>query len=293
MFLYCTPVNGFSNRLYTILSTLRIAKKHAIPFLLGWKVNMDTPFFLGDYIHTNFPLIEIEDFANNTCIVERVYGRAILSIEKEIKNGPVMITGADGTSWLHFIFAREDIENFDKEKQLLLTEELRTTFYENFRPNKTVSLILEAVRLAINLNSRKRTIGIHVRRNTGADSSDWSKPNLTLIAKYATEVALHRSCDCAVIVSTEENATEFIKSSLASVGVKTVVPTEVYGIKEEGLNTVIDFLILCELDELLRRAESTFAALPQLLGNMTAVVYSANSECLELSSPYVLTGAAL
>lgn len=264
-----------------------------MPFLLGWKKSNDTPFFLGDYFDTNFPLIPVEEILENSCRLERVYGRAVLVFEEDENTVPIKVNGADGPSWLHFIFTKEDLQNFDKNRQLILTEELRDTFYQNFQPNRRTTASLDAVRGEIAKVKRKKTIGIHVRRTTIHDTTDWGEPSIPIIARYATDVAVSKSCDCAVVVSTDMLATQSIKSSLASVGLTVVVPMEIHGLQDEGLRTVVDFLVLSEVDELFRRADSTFSALPQLLGELTATVYTGNSTGLGVSEPYVLSGAAL
>jgi len=271
---------------------LRLARKHGSPFYLGWKVDSDTPFYLGDYFDLSFPIFPIDNFEENNCNIDRIIGRTVINLNAQKTSVPTVINGGDNGSWLHFIFATEDLSEFNDAKRSIITQEIRNTFNVNFRLKDRVSEALVSIRTAIVSASKLNTIGIHIRRNTTADHSDWSKPSLDWLAKNATLAAQLFSCDCAVLVSTDADASSAVGACLRESGVAVVIPNKFCDSSDVGLVTIVDFLILCQMNALFRRVDSTFSALPQLLGGVTAVVYTA--ECaLGVSEPYVMSGAAL
>jgi hypothetical protein len=285
--LYCQPINGLANRMMFMLSAMRIARRLNYEFIPIWdREAVVDDSTMGCSFQDLFESLDANSKKTdglNLTEYSTELGRNILDTSS-INGGDIFIKG------FHFIFDLNDILLFNNDPSYsrIITKEIQSE-WRSLRPIDNFIHYVE---------QDKFDLGIHIRRSTHIKSvnpdfaKDWSVPSDARLVDLLIQTIENENIKRIFLCSASMQTIDFIASHLRSYDLK-VSNTSNWDLDVSSVQDAFkDFLTLTSCRLMFRNRESTFSALPSLLGSTKEFVYSDNGELTELV-PLIFNGAGL
>ena len=267
--LYCEPLHGLGNRLMFMLSALRLSIKFKRKLVFVWSPdkNIDCNF---DDLFSNF---EFQTFTPNLPVEESIANhRYVVDLDNK---RDIYLKG------FHFIFTPND---FYLSKEDITLEHIKCW-------NKIL--------FSNSIQSLKSTnyydMGIHIRRSSILDTTDWGKPTSDIILNGIMNTIQSKESKIKDIYISSNNPAElnYMKEILSKdfhifSSNSTTFSNDLDSIK----SSFSDFFSLINCEYIFRRDISTFSALPSMLNASEEYLYTEDSKLIT-RKPLILSGFAL
>ena len=295
----CEPYHGLGNRLLTIGSSCRLAKKSNATLAVLWRHdrNIDVPFhvlFGNEFTTVNSPPTGIDryDFKMPPA------PRAIFSDDNQ------QIVYFSG--WTHAILAPTDlsVENLNQVSNEIANE-IRLLF----------RYFLSSIKPHLSTVNFPDTLGIHIRRNTDVERefaarlsinnfenstqphpelTNWNHLSHDRILDLCTGALKICGLKSVFISSSDHALKERLGRSLTQQGLEVKMSLyKYYGSDNQSIiEAMTDMLLLSRCGCILRSSKTTFSAVASLIGSRREIVFN-DSLRLQPSVATILKGNAL
>lgn len=284
-----SPTSGLSNRFLGLVSHFRLSKIYGREFSLFWNYSPECSFPLGSYLdlpfsvtYTNYSLL-----SNNPIIKHPILTRSYTS-NSELQN--IVLGG-----WHHALWDVSDMQQIINIRShvSVLNEDFRSILISLLNPTRFLSDTLRYFPSSFD-------IGIHIRRYSDYENNqiyrlnDWSKPNSSLLMdSVLSQIQAIDKVDTIFLSSPDLVIAGHLSARLRSKGYEVIntISLQKYRSLQECL-ALVDFMLFSRCKSVIRRYDSSFAAVPSVVNCQSSYVYD-ESASIHRNHPALFHGASL